>query len=376
MQKEMMWFLWKKWSIHVHKFIIFRILKKRHWSEKREQCVNIRQNDELRLNWIVDLLQLMTEQLVFIDESLFNKTTKWRHQVYASIDESARYQVFRKREHFWSVLLMYTINDYLLCINIHEDWFNDKTFFAALKLSMTCLLKLRKQLTLTAASAVFALTAAFIIILAAMSALTLSAASALTLSEDFFVDEMLERMSEFFRNSFWLQRDDDMMTSRVERAKRMSALWKIWTASNLSIEFFYWFFNKALKVWECQECLNSIVNLRKDATIVMSRIQYLSAHANYITQQTSCKHDYRQSEDDWVETWSQVSWFSSYIKWWQKLLHLEKNQSCMLQHFKLSNLRLNFSSVTELVQYILWEWWCSWQIFWLQRRSWLARLWQ
>jgi len=67
---------------------------------------------------------------------------------------------------------------------------------------MTCLLKLRKQLTLTAASAVFALTAAFIIILAAMSALTLSAASALTLSKDFFVDEMLERMSEFFRNSF------------------------------------------------------------------------------------------------------------------------------------------------------------------------------
>ncbi len=179
MQKEMMWFLWKKWSIHVHKFIIFRILKKRHWSEKREQCVNIRQNDELRLNWIVDLLQLMIEQLVFIDETLFNKTTKWRHQVYASIDESARYQVFRKREHFWSVLSMYTINDYLLCINIHEDWFNNKTFFAALKLSMICLLKLRKQLTLTAASAVFALTAAFIIILAAMSALTLSAASAL-----------------------------------------------------------------------------------------------------------------------------------------------------------------------------------------------------
>ncbi len=73
----------------------------------------------------------------------------------------------------------------------------------------------------------------------------------------------------------------------------------------------------------------------------------------------SCKHDYRQSEDDWIETWSQVSWFSSYIKWWQKLLRLEKNQSCTLQHFKLSSLRLSFSSVAELMQYILWEWWCS-----------------
>jgi len=76
---------------------------------------------------------------------------------------------------------------------------------------MICLLKLRKQLTLTAASAVFALTAVFTMILAATfaltlratSALTLSAASALTLSEDFFdLDEMLERMSEFFRDRF------------------------------------------------------------------------------------------------------------------------------------------------------------------------------
>ena len=68
---------------------------------------------------------------------------------------------------------------------------------------MICLLKLRKQLTLTAASAVFALTAVFTMILAATFALTLRATSALTLSEDFFdLDEMLERMSEFFRDRF------------------------------------------------------------------------------------------------------------------------------------------------------------------------------
>ncbi len=176
--------------------------------------MSIRQNDELRLNWVVDLLQLTTEQLVFVDETLFNETTRWRYQVYASVDESACYQVSRKREHFWSVLSTYTIDDYLLCIDIREDWFNDETFFAVLKLSIICFLKLQEQLTLTAASAVFALTAVFTMILAAMSALTLRAASAL--SEGFDLDEMLERMSEFFRDSFWLQRDDDMMTLRIE----------------------------------------------------------------------------------------------------------------------------------------------------------------
>ncbi len=59
-------------------------------------------------------------------------------------------------------------------------------FFAALKLSMICFLKLRGQLTLTAAPAVFALTAASTMILAATSVLTLRAASALTSPEGFF----------------------------------------------------------------------------------------------------------------------------------------------------------------------------------------------
>jgi len=67
---------------------------------------------------------------------------------------------------------------------------------------MICLLKWRRQLALTAAPAVFALTAASTMILAATSALTLRAASALTLPEDFFVDEMLKGMSEFSRDSF------------------------------------------------------------------------------------------------------------------------------------------------------------------------------
>jgi len=75
---------------------------------------------------------------------------------------------------------------------------------------MICLLKLRRQLALAAAPAVFALAAASTMVLAAASALTLSAASALALSaasalalpEDFFVDEVLEGMSEFSRGSF------------------------------------------------------------------------------------------------------------------------------------------------------------------------------
>ncbi len=129
MQKEMIWYIWEKWSINVHQFTISRILKRRDWSIKKEQRVEVRQNDELRLNWVADMLRLTTEQLVFMNEFLFNEITDWRYQVYASVDQSARYQVSRTREHCWSVLSIYTKDEYLFCIDIRKNWFNDETFF-------------------------------------------------------------------------------------------------------------------------------------------------------------------------------------------------------------------------------------------------------
>ena len=129
MQKEMIWYIWKKWDINVHRFTISRILKRRCWSNKKEQRVEVRQNDELRLNWIADMLRLTTEQLVFVNEFLFNEITDWRHQVYASVDQSARYQVSRTREHCWSVLSIYTKDEYLFCTGIREGWFNGEAFF-------------------------------------------------------------------------------------------------------------------------------------------------------------------------------------------------------------------------------------------------------
>ncbi len=129
MQKEMVWYIWKKWGINVHRFTISRILKRRRWSNKKEQRVEVRQNDKLRLNWIVDMLHLTAEQLMFVNEFLFNEITDYCHQAYASVDQSARYQVSRTREHCWSVLSIYMKDEYLFCIDIREDWFNDETFF-------------------------------------------------------------------------------------------------------------------------------------------------------------------------------------------------------------------------------------------------------
>ncbi len=121
MQKEMIWYIWEKWDINVHQFMISRILKRRDWSNKKEQHVEVRQNDEFRLNWIADMLRLMIEQLMFMNESLFNKITDWHHQVYAFVDQSAHYQVSRTKEHCWSVFSIYMKDEYLFCINIRKN---------------------------------------------------------------------------------------------------------------------------------------------------------------------------------------------------------------------------------------------------------------
>ncbi len=71
----------------------------------------------------------MIKQLMFVNESLFNEITDWCHQVYAFVNQSAHYQVFRMKEYCWNILLIYMKNEYLFCINICKNWFNDETFF-------------------------------------------------------------------------------------------------------------------------------------------------------------------------------------------------------------------------------------------------------
>jgi hypothetical protein len=65
------------------------LLKRRKWSKKKAQQIGHRQNEELHLQWLADLHGLMAEQLVFVDETLFNETTGWRYGAWAPIGQAA-----------------------------------------------------------------------------------------------------------------------------------------------------------------------------------------------------------------------------------------------------------------------------------------------
>jgi hypothetical protein len=53
-QSEMIWFLWEKWSIYVHRFTVSRLLKRREWNNKSARRIDS-QSEYLRQHWIADL---------------------------------------------------------------------------------------------------------------------------------------------------------------------------------------------------------------------------------------------------------------------------------------------------------------------------------
>ena len=119
----MRWFLRKKWNLHVHRFIISRMLKKKKWNNKKAHRFES-QNEKFCQYWIVDLLDLIAKQLIFIDETMFNETIEWRFRIYAFVDQSTRYHddICRKRK-TWNVLSIYISNDrdFIQLINFNSN---------------------------------------------------------------------------------------------------------------------------------------------------------------------------------------------------------------------------------------------------------------
>ena len=66
--------------------------------------------------------------MVFLDEVLFNEIIGWRAMVWVSIGKIARYIGDRNRGYSWSLLIGYTVDDYLPCYEIKEDYYNKEEF--------------------------------------------------------------------------------------------------------------------------------------------------------------------------------------------------------------------------------------------------------
>lgn len=126
---EIGWFLWEEFAVIVHKSTICRA-RKAEYSRKKAQRVGIWQNDELRRDWKAQCLEYTAEQYVFLDETLVNEATGWRHYAYAPIGQPGRYHADRTRGRLWSILPAYTLDGYLDCTGVKEGRFSGEDYYS------------------------------------------------------------------------------------------------------------------------------------------------------------------------------------------------------------------------------------------------------
>lgn len=80
----------------------------------------------MRDAWRAEIRRSVAEDLVFIDESIFNKKTGWRHRAYGPIGQDIRYIMDTRRGRTWSILPAMTVSGYLPCTGVKEGYY--KTF--------------------------------------------------------------------------------------------------------------------------------------------------------------------------------------------------------------------------------------------------------
>jgi transposase len=123
-QDEMRQWLLEERGVDVSRTTMSDILKRNGWTRKKIEYMSINRSEELRRAYIEDMVNYSTEDLIFIDESIFNEKTGWRTRGYAPIGEAARYQISLERGNTWSVLPALTIDGYLPCTAIQKGYVN------------------------------------------------------------------------------------------------------------------------------------------------------------------------------------------------------------------------------------------------------------
>ena len=67
----------------------------------------------------------MADDLVFLDKSIFNKKSRWRHYAYALVSYKSRYMQDIKRSNTYAILPTYTVkHGFLPYTRIKKGYYN------------------------------------------------------------------------------------------------------------------------------------------------------------------------------------------------------------------------------------------------------------
>ena len=82
----------------------------------------------LRQQYCDEMSQFTADNLVFLDESIFNEKIGWQYWAYALIDEEAWYDANVRRGATWSIVAIMTVNEWLSCTGIKQGYYNTEQF--------------------------------------------------------------------------------------------------------------------------------------------------------------------------------------------------------------------------------------------------------
>lgn len=101
-QDEMIYWLFNERGVLVSQPTISRLLRRRGWNRKEMKRISLDRSEELRRSYLDVIRQFAADDLVFLDESIFNEKTGWRHYAYAPIGDEARYEADIRRGKTWN----------------------------------------------------------------------------------------------------------------------------------------------------------------------------------------------------------------------------------------------------------------------------------
>lgn len=130
-------FLREERGVTLDRSTVSKVLKANGWTRKTLKRVASGRCEKLRRDWNLDMARFKAEDLIFIDESIFNEKTGWRRYGYAPIGHEARYSASISRGRTWSILPAYAVWGYLPgCTSVREGYFKHEDFITWIRDSL------------------------------------------------------------------------------------------------------------------------------------------------------------------------------------------------------------------------------------------------
>lgn len=129
----MVWWLFYERGVIVSQSTVSRLLKRRKWTRKNLTRISRNRSEALRDAYKADIAKFDAEALIFLDESIFNEKTSWRHRAYAPIGHEARYSADLRRGETWSICAAMSTTSWLPCTGIKKGYYSKEDFLAWLQ---------------------------------------------------------------------------------------------------------------------------------------------------------------------------------------------------------------------------------------------------